>query len=245
MDIHVRNLEKTIKKATLNYTIPTVQIVVDGSKVTSKMRSPTNNVVIVLNTENNIVNGLPDTLELNFDEPSTKVRPYLNLIDTDNANLTVASDKITLKSGRHKTNLFLCMPNFVTTFGGNEPKSDYFYELQLNDDVKEMFTKIKKVAGKFEKVYFLVKDNKFIIETTNKNNRYENGIDFELGDIKYKNVCMCLSFKNFNALLTVIDTDFNDFKAKFTWIDQQEAGLVVFEKDDGSEKYYLLSQLDQ
>lgn len=245
MEINVRNLQEVIKKATLNYTIPTVQVTVEGTKVTSKMRSPTNNVVVILNTENNVISGLPDSLELNFDEPSTKVRPYLNLIDTDTANLIVSDGKITLKAGRQKTNLHLHMPSFITTFGGNEPNTTPFYTLDLDDTVKEYFNKIKKVAGKFERVYFQVKDNKFIVETTNKMNRLENGIDFELGDVKYKNLCMLFGFKNFNALLSTIDTNFNDFKAKFAWMEQQEAGFVVFEKNDGSEKYYLLSQIDQ
>lgn len=244
MVINVENLQEIIKKSTLNYVIPSVQLKVDSDKITTKMRSATNTVVVYLDIENDVISDVPDEIELNFDEPNVKVRPYLNLIDTQTVDATFADDKITLIDGKHKTNLHFCMSSFVTTFTGQEPNTTIFQELPLTVEVGEIFDKIRKVAGKFEKVYFTVKDKKFIVETTDRTNRFSNGISFELGDIDYNNIDICFEFKNFNAVLQCIDDDLSEFTAKFTWVEQQQAGMVLFEKSDGSEKYYLLSKLE-
>lgn len=244
MNINVENLQEIIKKSTLNYVIPSVQLKVGKEFITARMRSANNTVVVSLNINNDVISDVPDEVEMNFDEPSVKVRPYLNLIDSQTVNAVFSDDKLTLKDGRHKTNLHFCMSSFVTTFTGQEPNTTVFYELPLSAEVGESFDKVRKVAGKFEKVYFTVKDKKFIVETTDRTNRFSNGINFELGDIDHKDVDICFDFKNFNAVLQCIGDSLSEFVAKFTWIEEQEAGMVLFEKNDGSEKYYLLSKLE-
>lgn len=244
MNINVNNLQSVIKKATLNYVIPSVHLNVSEGQVTSKMRSGSRTVVISLNLPNDVITDLPDTVDFNFDEPNVNVKPYLNLIDSDICQLTVNEAGLKLKDGRHKTDLFFCMPSTVTTFTGNEPETPSFYELTLDETVKHQFDKIRKIAGKFEVVYFSVKDKKFIIEATDRTNRYTNGISFELATVDHPDVDICLDYKNFNALLQVIDDSFTQFSAKFTWMEAQEAGMVSFEKNDGSEKYYILHKLE-
>lgn len=246
MKINIKRFQEVLRKATLNFTIPTVQVTMTKDKVVSKMRSPTNDVVVLLESDNDVVTGISDndTVELNFEEPASKVKPYLALIDADEADLTVNDEKIIVKVGRHKTNLHLHLPSYVTTFNGNKPSPPTFYEIELTEPVKHMFNSIRKVAGKFDKVYFKVVDKKFIIETTDGTNRFSNGISFELGDVDHKDISILFAFKNFNSLLMVINDDFEDFKAKFSWLDTSNAGMVSFEKDDGSETYYLLSKLE-
>lgn len=245
MNINVDKLQEIIKKSTLNYTIPSVQLKVNNDKISTKMRSANNTVVVYLDTNNDVITDVPDDIELNFDEPNMKVKPYLNLIDSESVEATFSDDKLTLKDGRHKTNLYFCMSSFVTTFTGQEPNVPSFYELELTPEVGEYFDKIRKVAGKFEKVYFTIKDKKFIVETTDRTNRFANGINFELGDIDHADIDICFDFKNFNAVLQCINESMNDFTAKFTWVDTQKAGMVLFEKSDSSEKYYLLSKLEE
>jgi len=245
MNINVNNLQEVIKKATLNYVIPSVQLKVDNGHIVSKMRSQNNTVVICLNVPNDVITDIPDDIEFNFDEPNVKVKPYLNLIDSEIITGILTDDKLTLKDGRHKTNLHFCMSTFVTTFTGAEPNTPSFYDLDINADTSEYFDKIKKVAGKFEKVYFTVRDNKFIVETTDRTNRFANGISFELDTIEQKNLDICFEFKNFNAVLQTLGDDIVNFTAKFTWVEEQQAGMVLFEKNDGSEKYYLLSRLEE
>lgn len=245
MNINVNNLQNVIRKATLNYVIPSVHLNISTNQVVSKMRSQSRTVVISLRLPNDLITDLPDTIDFNFDEPNVNVKPYLNLIDSDICQITVNEAGLKLKDGRHKTDLFFCMPSTVTTFTGNEPSTPSFYDLVLNDTVKSQFDKIRKIAGKFEVVYFSVKDKKFTVEATDRTNRYTNGISFELADVDYPDVDICIDYKNFNALLQVIDESFNSFTAKFTWMEAQSAGMVTFEKNDGSEKYYILHHLDQ
>ncbi|NIT99780.1 MAG: hypothetical protein GWN01_02175, partial [Nitrosopumilaceae archaeon] len=137
MIVNVENLQNAIRKATLNYVIPSVQLNINGDKVVSKMRSNNNTVVVCLDMDNDVISNIPDDVELNFDEPNVKVKPYLNLIDSDTCEIQLADDKMTLKDGRHKTNLHFCMSSFVTTFTGNEPNTPTFYELDLVEEVKE------------------------------------------------------------------------------------------------------------
>ena len=245
MNINVNNLQEVIKKATLNYVIPSVHLNISTNNVTSKMRSQSRTVVIALNLPNDVITDLPDNVDFNFDEPNVNVKPYLNLIDSDICNITVNEAGLKLKDGRHKTDLFFCMPSTVTTHTGDLPQIPSFFEMALNDTVKAQFDKIRKIAGKFEVVYFTVKDKKFIVEATDRTNRYTNGISFELADVDYHDVDICIDYKNFNALLQVIDDSFTDFTAKFTWMDSAEAGMVSFEKNDDTEKYYILHHLDE
>ena len=245
MEINVNNLQNVIKKATLNYVIPSVNINVTDTKVVSKMRSVGNSVVVCLNLDNDVVEGLPDSLEMNFSEPNMNVKPYLNLIDNDVVNLNVTDAGITLKDGRHKTDLFYCMPSTVTTFTGDTPNSESFLSIDLTEDIKNYFDKIRKISGKFEVVYFTVKDKKFIVETTDRSNRFVNGISFELANVDFKDPDICIDYKNFNALLQVIDDNFTNFRASFTWIEEQEIGMVSFERNDDKERYYLLQKMEE
>jgi hypothetical protein len=244
MNINVNNLQYLIKKATLNYVIPSVHLNITSDKAVSKMRSQGNSVVVCLDLPNDIVSDLPDSVDMNFDEPNVNVKPYLNLIDNDICQLDVGDAGLQLKDGRQKTNLFFCMPSTVTTFGGDDPISSPFYEIDLNDEVKGYFDKIRKIAGKFEVVYFTVRDKKFYIEATDRSNRYVNGISFELANVDHDDVDICVEYKNFNALLQVIDDNFGSFKASFSWIESEENGMVSFERNDGKEKYYLLQKMD-
>lgn len=243
MNINVENLQEVIKKATLGYTIPSVQLQI-GEKVISKMKTQNNTVVVILDTPNNVIENLPSDVELNFDEPATKVKPYLKLIDNEVVDIRLSDDKMTLIDSNHKTNLHFCMPSFVTTFSGDNPQFDPFYELEITEQVKEYFDKVRKVAGKFEKVYFKVVDGVFSVETTDRQNPYANGINFELDTIRHSDCDICFEFKNFNALLQCLGDDTSNFTAKFTWMEAQNAGMVLFEKNDESEKYYLLSRLE-
>ncbi len=244
MRINVENLQEVIKKSTLNYMIPSVQLKIDRDKITTKMRSANNTVVIYLDVDNNVFSDIPDSIELNFDEPNVKVKPYLNLIDSEFVNAEFTDDKLTLKDGRHKTNLHFCMSSFVTTFTGQGSNIPTFYDLRLTPEIGEIFDKIQKVAGKFEVVYFTIKDKRFIIETTDKTNRFSNGISFDLGEIDHGDISICFEFRNFKAVLQCMEGVLDEFVAKFTWVEEQEAGMVLFEKNDGSEKYSLLSKIE-
>lgn len=245
MLLNVNNFQNMLKKATLNYMVPSVQLVIDRDRVVSKMRNSTNSVIILIDKPNNMLEGVTSPVTLNFEEPNVKVKPYLNLIDSETADAVVTPQKLTLKVGRQRTNLHFCVSSFVTTFGMDEPEPTYFHEMPLTAEFKEQLSKILKVAGSFEKIYFRVINGTVCIETTDMQNRYANGLKFEIGSTSFQNVDICFDYKNIMAIKKIMDDDFSEFTAKFAWLEEQEAGMILFEKSDGSEKFYLLSKLEE
>ena len=83
MNINVTELKKFLKKATLNYSIDSVQMNISKERVVSKMITPSSDAIAILNMDNTILPNIStrDSIVFNFSEPSTTILPYLNLID--------------------------------------------------------------------------------------------------------------------------------------------------------------------
>jgi hypothetical protein len=251
MRINVPNLQDVIKKATLNYSIETVQLKIDSERIISKMRSSNNNVVVVLNLPNDVLSDVTGIVDINFDNPNVKVKPYLNLIDNEICEAVVSDEKINLKDGKHKTNLHFCMPSFVTTFNQSEPPIVPFYEIHITKEILAIFKKILSVGSTFDKVYFTVRGGQLIIETTDRLNRFANGISFVIGSVDQPDLDICIEYKNFVGVFQCIKGDISvdegetaGFKSKLVWRAEQRAGMVIFEKSDATERYYLMSKLE-
>jgi hypothetical protein len=209
------------------------------------MKMIDNTAVVVLDLPNNFLEGLTDEIEFKFETPNQNVKPYLDLIDEYEAVVDITDEKMTLKVGRQKTNIFFCAESFVSSFGGNEPKFPYFTDLVIDEEVLDIFNKLRKVAARFKKVYFSVKNGKFFVEATDKLNRFSNGVKFQIGETDAEDLEMVFDFKNFNSVLSLIGEESNQFKASFSWLKDQNAGMVVFKNNEESEKYYLMSRIDE
>jgi hypothetical protein len=249
MVINTSALKEFLKKATLNYCINNVQIIVAKDKVSSKMISSPSDVITILNIDNEILPGIKatDNLVLNFDEPNANIVPYLNLIDDDEeTNINIRDEKITLVQGKVKSNIFFCSPQVVNVFEADAPRSDidYFYEMKFDDDFIKTFGQIKKIGPKFNKVYFGVADKMLYIETSDKQNRFSNGLRIDLCDVDYQDMSMCFDFKNIVNLMTVLNGSSDDFTCKFAYVAEQELGMLAVSNEDDSEKYYLMSKRD-
>lgn len=242
MNLNVNKFLEYLKKSTLNYSIESTSINFNDGKVWSKMMSPDQNAVIFLNMENNIITDVSDDTTFNFSEPNKNVKPYLDLIDNDEISYKLDSDKLTLIDGRQKSKLFFCVEDFVSSFGAEEPELEFFHELDLTNDVISIFNKVKKIASKFDKIYFTVEDNSLYIEATDKTNRYSNGLKYKLDDVTFKDIELCFEYKNINSVLNIITSD--EFKLKFVYREEQNAGMILFEKVDLSEKYFLMSKME-
>ena len=209
------------------------------------MVDPSQNAVLIINTNNNIIPDLKDGV-FNFMEPKKNVTNYLNLFDTENVNIVVSDNKISLKEGKQKADMYFCSDSFVSTFGGDDSgiNVEFFHEMKIDEDISVMLKKIQKIGGAFGKVYFGVENNKFFMESADKSNRFSNGLKFNIDDVKKANLECYYDYKYFNAILSVIDDNIPDFTMKFAYIDDQNAGMILFENTDGSEKYYLMSRVD-
>ena len=235
-----------LRKSTCNYSIDSVCLTFDVDKYNVGMRGT--NCIIMLNGENDVISGIKDsdTWELNFSDPSKNVKTYFDLIIPDedgNADITMKEEKIILKSGNQKSNLFFCSDTLVSRFDGSGPKTigDELFETVIDQELIDTYSLIKKVASSFGKIYFSVKDGKLFMEGTDKTNSFSNGMSMEIGDSDYTDVDLCFEFKTFNNFMTLINGDFADFTIRVGYIKKNNGGMISLINDDKSEVYYLLS----
>lgn len=241
MKVNVENFKSIIKKATLNNSIDTVQLLIDPQSVKSRMISSDNTGIAILDMNNDIIN-VKEELEFNFSEPAQQLLPYLNLIDEEEAEIIVKNEKIILKSEGQKANLNFCSPTVVNVFQSEARETDYFLTLELDEDFINAFSKIKKISSRFGRIYFNVEDGIFSIETTDKSNKFSNGLKFDLEKIDgVDDLVLSFTAKNITDLMAVINSDFENFKLNFTYVPDAGVGLVFAESNDSSEKYYIMS----
>ena len=241
MNVNISSFLDVLKKSTLNYSIGSTSINFDDDKVWCKMMSPDQNAVIFLNMDNNVISDVTNDTTFNFTDPNKNVKPYLDLTDNDDVECRIDISKLVLIDGNNKTKLFFCDEEFVSTFSADEPPLEFFHTLELTEDKLNIFNKIKKIASRFDKLYFTVESNELYIEATDKTNAYSNGVKYKLDDVDYSDIELCFEYKNINSVLNLLSGDFN---IKFVYKEEQEAGVILFEKSDLSEKYYLMSIME-
>lgn len=249
MIINTSELKDFLKKATLNFSIESVQLNLKKDTVTSRMISSASDAMSILNLPNNILPQMKETdiLVMNFSEPNTNLIPYLNLIDDDiDTEVKIFDEKITLVQGKQKSNIFFCAPQVVSVFASDNVRSDveYFHSITLDDDFVESFAKIKKIGAKFSKVYFGVENNVLYIETSDKQNRFSNGLRLDLCDVDYDNMSMCFDFKNVSNLMSVLGDRYNEFTCNFAYVAEQELGMISVNNEDKSELFFIMSRRD-
>lgn len=241
------NIEKfltLVKKSTANYLIDNIGMKFTNTSYKVGMRG--SNVIVILKGDNDIISDIAsgDSWELNFSDPVKNVKNYFELIMGDDVPIDIKNDKITLTSGTQKTNIFFVSDNVITGFDGEGPKveGETLFEKVIDDEFVSTFSLIKKIASSFGKVYFSQDKGQFSIEATDKTNSYSNGMKMALGDSKSdESISICTDFKVIYNVLSLVESNFADFTFKVSYIRKSQGGLISFIKNDGSEKYYILS----
>lgn len=245
MKIKINALQEIMRKATLNYVIPSFQLKFKNKKMISNMVSSSMDAVIMLTLDNNVLD-LPssDQLDFNFSEPNANVKPYLDLVDEDMADVVVSDDNIKITTDKKQKLVFhFASPDFVSSYNGTQPPIDkWFFDQKLDDDLMEKFNKIKKIAGKFGKIYIICDNKKLYLEATDKQNKFANSMKFELGPVNEKDFELCFNFNNVNALLSLIKDNFTDFEVKFHFREDGKGGMILFKHTSNSEFYYFVSK---
>lgn len=249
MLIDISNFKTILKKATLNFSIESVQLVFTKERIKSKMITPASDGIVILDVDNNVLPDMNknDTIVMNFIEPNSNIVPYLNLIDDgEETKINIHDEKITLIQGKQKSNIFFCSETVVNVFDSDNTRPDveYFKQLPLDDDFINAFNKIKKIGSKFNKIYFGVSNDKLYIETSDKQNRFSNGLRIDLCDMKKSDMFMCFDFKNVVNVMSVMNGSSDDFICHFAYVDEQELGMLFFGKNDETELYYVMSKRD-
>jgi len=249
MIINVNKFEDVIRKATLDFTLETVQLNFDKDKVTAKIFNSSEDAIVFLNVENDImpITSKHDEVQFNFIDPHNTIKPYLSLIDSEQADVEIKKEKIILKSDNQRSNIFFCSPIVVKVFNREDvkPGIEYFTELAIDDNFVNGFNKIKKIGSRFGKIYITIKDNTIYMETMDKTNRSSNGFSFNMGNIEMPDLSMCFNYKNIINLMNVLAiTGIDDFHINLAYLEAQRLGMMYVTNTDNSEKYYLMSKSD-
>lgn len=246
MKMNVTELKKVLKKSSINYLIPSVSLKFENGRVWSSSISPENTTIVFLNVEDTVLGNKKEELEFNFSDISSNLKPYLDLIKDEEVDVKITENKLTINdSEQKKFDLFFCTKEFTNDFSGQDKSDsfDYFYENDLTKSIIGKFNEIKKIALRFQKLYFICADGGFYIESTDKNNSFCNSVKFKLDDVSPDlDISMCFDFKNLSYILSTIENDIDNFKLRCTYIKESDAGLALFEHKDKSEKYFITSK---
>jgi hypothetical protein len=240
--INIENFKELIKKSTVNFSIETLQLKFGGGKIKSNMISSDGNTISIINVDNNVIDT-NDEIDFNFSDPSQSVIPYLNLFDNETVNVRLYENRITLVDGQQRSNIGFCSPLIINLLGTNsiQENIDWFFNMEIDENFKNIFKKIRKIGARFGKVYFDVKDGKIYIETSDKTNQYSNGLKFELSNCEKDDLTLSFDYKNMVNLINVIG-ERNNFTLNLTYKEEQELGMLYTKLNDNSEKYCLLSK---
>jgi hypothetical protein len=249
MDINIVEFKKVLKKATINFSLDSVQLNFSRDKIKSKMTTNANDAIAILDLPNSVIPGISehDEHQFNFHDPNSSLMPYIGLIEDDEqTDINILQEKIILTTGNLKSNIFFCSPAVVAalTRNGLNPGEDFLAEFQLTDEFIHQFNMIKKIGMRFGKVYFSVSNKKFLMETTDKTNRFSNGLRFDLFDLNKDDLNLCFDYKNFVNVMAAIDDDYESFTFHLIFKEENDLGMIFFNKIDDSEHYFLMSKQD-
>jgi hypothetical protein len=244
--VNVTKFQEMLRKGTCNFSIDNIGITFTKDNYHIGMKN--NNCILIIDKDNDIINniGKDDEWSLNFYEPVKNVKTYFSLIEpdeNDEVNIKMMENKISIQSGRQKSQLFFCSEHLISSFNGTGPKTngDEICSFKLDEDFIYNFETVKRIASTFGKIYFTIEDGKLFIEGTDKTNTFSNGIKIEIGKSDYEDVTVCFDFKTFNNVITIINGDFEDFEFRIGYVKKSGGGLISIINEDESEKYYILS----
>lgn len=239
MKVNVKKFEELIKKATWNYSIPSCWLHFTKDNIYTKMISDDNNAVLELNLNNDvIIDG--DEMDFYFSNPAKNVKPYIDLFTSEEIDLKPREDQIELIDQDHISRLHFCSPSAVRSFSGQNPSDEIFFFNENLDQIFPYFQKLKGVAVRFKKIYMSTFNGKLYLEATDKESPSSNSVKFHIGKTD-KNIDIMFDFRYINSLMKMISYP-EDFNFKFAFLEEEEAGIFLFEKEDKSELYYLTSK---
>lgn len=244
MIINLKEFEDVIRRATINFLVDFVQLNVTKDRIKAKMTNGRGSISI-LDMPNNMIfeMKLGDELQLNFDDPQASVLPYLaTLGDVEDALFDEKREKVVLKAGKINTKISLAFPQDNKIFLPDAPKSSItpFTTFDIDSDFMEAYSKMKKVASKFEKVYFTVEDGKLYLETTDKTNTASNGVRVDLFEVEGEDPkVICFPFKNVSNIISLANDD--QFTMSLTYVKDQQMGMMTVARKDSTENYYQFS----
>lgn len=206
------------------------------------MVSPSSEAAIILNKNNDVFIDTKDDMELNFCQPKTELKPFLELIDDEEVEFKVQTNKLVIDN---KVKVHFDDPSVISTFSSEGPQDDieYFVSFNLDENFINNFKKIRKIGNRFGKVYFTVSENVLYIETMDKTNTYSNGISFDLCKVKnQKDMSLCFDYNLIVNMMNVINGKYDNFEMKVAYLEEQDGGMIYCKEREDNEKYFIMSK---
>jgi len=248
LKINKKKFIELIKKATLNYSINTLQINIDNDRIKVAMKSESNTYLTVLDLENDIfidiISG--SLLELNFLDPNVHLLKLLNQIDLDEPEIKLNNKILSIIDKNQKASVNFCSPLIVSVSNKTTPRiNDYFLNFDIDDNFNGIYKKIRSIGAIYGKVYFEVIDNKFRINSTDKTSGLDHGFMAEIIDVKHENISCCFPFLNISNMMNCLSDD-KEYEMKFAYEPNTELMMISCIRKDtiNKEIYYLFSQKD-
>jgi hypothetical protein len=241
--INIKNFKNVITKATLNNGIESLQLRFKDGKIQSDMLNANGTSISILNVENDVLDT-NEELTFNFSDPSSNVVPFIQLFDNEEVKLSLTDLFMKLKDGGQTTKVGFCAEAAVKRLGKDNIKNvEWFFEMNIDNDVIKNFNKIKKIGSRFGKIYFVVEDNKLYIETADRTNSYSNGVKFKLADIEMHDLALAYAYNDMVNFFHVIEMNIDkNFTIKVSYNEEQELGCVYAVSEHDEEKYALISR---
>lgn len=243
MKLIVDEFKEVLTKSTFNFSIETTNLNITRDRIKSSMINRYNTGITIIDIENKAITEMEEMeFVFNFLEPDQHVMPFLSLINDKEVTLKVFQDKIALLVGRQKQTLHFCTPQTKRIFHSEASlrSSEYFANLDLRDGkVFEIWDKVKKIGTRFGKIYFNVKKGNFMIESTDKTNKFSNSVKFILSKIEMEDLSLCFDFNDISNLMKIIGMD---FALNFSYSSDHGLGLLHANKEDDSEHFFLMSK---
>ena len=242
MRINIKNFKDVITKATMNFSIETLQLRL-GRRIESDMINGNGTSISILNVENNVLDT-DEELVFNFGDPSNNVIPFIALFDNDEVELSLTDLFMKMIDNEQITKVGFCSDAAVKRLGTDDVKDvEWFYEMAITQDLIDQFDKIKKIGSRFGKVYFAVDGNRLFLETADKTNRYSNGVKFKLADIEMEDLSLAYVYNDVVNFFHVIEMNLDKgFTLKISYDDEQGLGCVYAFSEESQEKYALISR---
>lgn len=242
MRINIQNFKDVVTKATLNFSIETLQLRF-GNRIQSDMINGNGTSISILDIENNVLDTTEE-LVFNFGDPSNNLIPFIALFDNDEVELSLTDLFMKFKDGQQITKVGFCSDAAVKRLGTDDVKDvDWFYDMAIDQTLIDQFEKIKKIGSRFGKVYFTVDQNRLFLETADKTNRYSNGVKFKLADIEMPDLSLAYVYNDMVNFFHCIEMNIEKgFTLKVSYDREQGLGCVYAFSEESNEKYALISR---
>lgn len=240
MKINLKELKNIIKKSSMNYSIEDIQLIIDKENVVSRMSSNDGTFHVFINKNNNIISEAKDTIKLNLQNPKGTLLRFVETIKENEVDFSFNEQNIKIKSGPKQMKLLLCHDTKVNTFERKMKEVDFNGEIEIDEEMMNIFFDIKKIGYIFNKIFLIGKDGKLFIETSNRNyTDLTDNYKIEIGNTD-KEFVMMFETKTFSNMLTCLDND-KKYVFRYFFHEERNGGIMDIVDNDNSERYTIVS----